>query len=66
MDDLCTLCLFWALGGIFPWFFSTFFQTALILISGKDGVMDLIYGGYSSDDAHISGITNDTLNLDSR
>jgi hypothetical protein len=29
-------------------FFSTFcFQTALILISGKDGVMDLIYGGYS-------------------
>jgi hypothetical protein len=43
-----------------------FFQTALILISGKDGVMDLIYGGYSSDDAHISGITNDTLNLDSR
>jgi hypothetical protein len=64
MDDLCTLCLFWALGGIFPCNF--FFQTALILISGKDGVMDLIYGGYSSDDAHISGITNDTLNLDSR
>jgi hypothetical protein len=47
------------------YFPATFFQTALILISGKDGVMDLIYGGYSSDDAHISGITNDTLNLDS-
>lgn len=48
MDDLCT-----AMFVLDPWWayfaviFDFCFQTALLLISGKDGVMDLIYGGYS-------------------
>lgn len=53
------LCLFWTLGRhISPILFSFWFQT---VISGKDGVMDLIYGGYSFLDVHITRISNDTL-----
>lgn len=42
------LCLFGPLvGHISPILCNFWFQTVLLLISGKNGVMDLIYGGYS-------------------
>lgn len=57
------LCLLWALGKhISPIIFNFWLQTALLLISGKDGVMDLIYGGYSFlDHVHITRRSNYTL-----
>lgn len=43
------LCLCWPPGRhISPILFNFWFQTVLLLISGKDGVMDLIYEGYNS------------------
>lgn len=43
-----------------PILFNFCFQT---VISGKDGVMDLIYGGYSFLDVHITRISNDILKV---
>lgn len=55
MDDSCTAMF---ILDPCPILFNFWFQT---VISGKDGVMYLIYGGYSFLDVHIARISNDTL-----